>query len=63
MFVGRPFNYAAAIGGENGVLHAMELLATELRRNTAMLGLTRLADIDTEFLHAVVAGTAFQEYL
>nr|WP_228129187.1 alpha-hydroxy acid oxidase [Pusillimonas sp. T7-7] len=63
VFVGRPFNYAAAIGGEAGVLRAMDLLAAELRRNTAMLGLTRLADVDVACLHAVVAGTGLQKYL
>ncbi|WP_245150597.1 alpha-hydroxy acid oxidase [Pollutimonas harenae] len=63
VFVGRPFNYAAAVGGETGVLHAMELLAMELQRNTAMLGLTRLSEVDVSCLHAVVAGTGLQQYL
>ncbi|WP_167670757.1 alpha-hydroxy-acid oxidizing protein [Allopusillimonas ginsengisoli] len=40
---------------EKGVLHAMDLFATELRRNTAMLGLTRLTDVDAKYLYSVFA--------
>lgn len=58
VFVGRPFGYAAAIGGEAGVLHAAELLALELRRNAAMLGLSRLSEVDSECLHAVAPAGA-----
>ncbi|TEA79009.1 hypothetical protein ERE07_06335 [Allopusillimonas ginsengisoli] len=54
-FLGRSFNYAAAIVDEKGVLHAMDLFATELRRNTAMLGLTRLTDVDAKYLYSVFA--------
>ena len=50
VFVGRPFNYAAAIGGEAGVRHAIDLLASEVQRNMGMLGLNRLADIGPEKL-------------
>ena len=39
VFVGRPFLYAAAIGGEAGVLHAIELLSTEINRNMGLLGI------------------------
>ena len=38
VLVGRPFNYAAAVGGEAGVLHAIGLLRDEVDRNLAMLG-------------------------
>ncbi|MGI6246460.1 MAG: alpha-hydroxy acid oxidase [Pseudochelatococcus sp.] len=38
VFVGRPFNYAAAVAGEAGVAHAIRLLAAEVDRNLAMLG-------------------------
>jgi L-lactate dehydrogenase (cytochrome) len=50
VFVGRPFNYAAAVGGEAGVRHAIDLLASEVLRNMGMLGLNRLADIGPEKL-------------
>ncbi|HUJ01141.1 MAG TPA: alpha-hydroxy acid oxidase [Usitatibacter sp.] len=45
-WVGRPFNYAAAIAGEQGVRHAARLLGGEVRRNMALLGLNRLAELD-----------------
>ena len=41
VFLGRPFNYAAAVGGEAGVAHAIGLLREEIDRNMAMLGVTR----------------------
>ncbi|ARP84317.1 alpha-hydroxy-acid oxidizing enzyme [Bordetella genomosp. 8] len=40
-FVGRPFNYAAAVAGESGVRHAIGLLRAEIDRNMAMLGVDR----------------------
>ena len=40
VFVARPFNYAAAIAGEDGVRHAIALLASEIDRDMAMLGVT-----------------------
>jgi L-lactate dehydrogenase (cytochrome) len=40
VFVGRPFNYAAAIAGEPGVRHAYEILQGELYRGMAQLGIT-----------------------
>ena len=45
VFVGRPFNYAAAVAGEAGVVHAMHLLRDEIDRNMAMLGCRTLADL------------------
>lgn len=45
VFVGRPFNYAAAVAGPAGVAHAIELLHDEIDRNMAMLGVTRCTDL------------------
>ncbi len=42
VFVGRPFAYAAAVGGQAGVCHAMDLLQQEVSRNMALLGVTAL---------------------
>jgi L-lactate dehydrogenase (cytochrome) len=42
VFVGRPFAYAAAVGGEPGVTHAIGLLAKEVSTDMAMLGITSL---------------------
>lgn len=38
VFVGRPFLYAAALGEEAGVAHAIDLLAAEVDRTIALLG-------------------------
>lgn len=53
VFIGRPFNYAAAIAGEAGVRHAIDLLSSEVHRNMGMLGLNRLCDISPEKLMAI----------
>lgn len=45
VFIGRPFNYAAAYAGEAGVAHAIDLMASELQRDMALLGLTRIEDV------------------
>ena len=42
---GPTFNYAAAIGGEAGVAHAIGLLRAEVDRNMAMLGINRLDEL------------------
>lgn len=46
VFVGRPFGYAAAIAGAAGVNHAIGLLAAEVHRDMAILGITDLQDLD-----------------
>lgn len=51
VFVGRPFNYAAAVGGEEGVAHAIRLLSDEIRTSMALLGVNRLAELNPGFLH------------
>ncbi|MDB5899530.1 MAG: L-lactate dehydrogenase (FMN-dependent) and related alpha-hydroxy acid dehydrogenase-like protein [Ramlibacter sp.] len=50
VFVGRPFNYAASVAGEAGVLRAIDLLRLEVSRNMAMLGVTSLSQLDASFL-------------
>lgn len=45
VFVGRPFIYAAAIGGEAGVSHAVNILSTEINRNMALLGINSLGEM------------------
>ncbi|MGH7043391.1 MAG: alpha-hydroxy acid oxidase [Acetobacteraceae bacterium] len=50
VFLGRPFLYAAAVGGKAGVLHAISLLSLEIDRNMAMLGCTRLDRLGAEHL-------------
>jgi L-lactate dehydrogenase (cytochrome) len=46
VLVGRPFIYAAAIAGEEGVDYAISLLKAEILRTVAQIGARSLADID-----------------
>jgi L-lactate dehydrogenase (cytochrome) len=50
VFVGRPFVYAAAIGGEAGVSHAINILSTEVSRNMGLLGMNTLQDMHADRL-------------
>jgi L-lactate dehydrogenase (cytochrome) len=43
--VGRPFLYAAASHGVEGVHHAMRLLADEVDRDMALLGVCSIAEL------------------
>lgn len=53
VWVGRPFNHAAAVAGEAGVRHAMQLLHAEVDRNMAMLGVTRCDQLGPQHLMPV----------
>ncbi len=55
VFVGRPFNYAAAVGGEAGVSHAIGLLRAEIDRNMAMLGINNLREMQAYLLMCAAA--------
>ena len=48
VFVGRPFFFAAAVGGQRGVAHAIRLLSEEIVRDMALLGITTLAEMTRE---------------
>jgi L-lactate dehydrogenase (cytochrome) len=48
--VGRPFNYAAAVGGEGGVRHAIGLLRSEIHANMGLLGINDLSELGPQFL-------------
>jgi L-lactate dehydrogenase (cytochrome) len=50
VFVGRPILYAAAIGGEAGVKHAIGILSQEVNRNMALLGINSLDEMKREML-------------
>lgn len=50
VFIGRPFLFAAAIAGEAGVRHAVELLQGEIDRDMALLGINALAEMRRELL-------------
>jgi L-lactate dehydrogenase (cytochrome) len=50
VFVGRPFNYAASIGGEAGVRRAYEILQGEVLRGVGQLGLNRISQAGPDYL-------------
>ena len=50
VFVGRPFLFAAAIGGDVGVKHAIKLLKDEVDRDMALLGVNKLSEVTRELL-------------
>ncbi|WP_313370307.1 alpha-hydroxy acid oxidase [Achromobacter animicus] len=50
VWIGRPFNYAATVGGEQGVAHALELIKQEVLRDMALLGVTRVGSISRELI-------------
>jgi L-lactate dehydrogenase (cytochrome) len=52
VFLGRPFMYAAAVGGRAGVDRAIQLLRDEVDRNMAMLGINRVSELDGSYLMA-----------
>ena len=43
--VGRAYLYGLAAGGEAGVARAIEILSTELRRDMALLGVSKIAEL------------------
>ncbi|HUL97543.1 MAG TPA: alpha-hydroxy acid oxidase [Usitatibacter sp.] len=49
-WIGRPFNFAAAVAGEEGVAHAAALLRGEIDRDMALLGVTSLAQVGPQHL-------------
>jgi L-lactate dehydrogenase (cytochrome) len=49
--IGRPYIYGLAAGGQLGVERALQILKDELERNMALMGVTRIADVDGSFLH------------
>src|SRR6201999_3062325 len=51
VFVGRPFNYAAAVGGSRGVDHAIGLLRVEIRAAMGLLGINRLEELGHDMLY------------
>ncbi|WP_116135165.1 alpha-hydroxy acid oxidase [Trinickia diaoshuihuensis] len=61
VFVGRPFNYAAAVAGEAGVDHAIAILRTEVQRNLGLLGLNALDELGPHLLMRVGASEQWQQ--
>ena len=50
VFIGRPFLYAAAVGGTAAVRHAVGLLRAELERDMALLGCSDFSDLGSRII-------------
>ena len=50
VFVGRPFMFAAALGGVAGVEHAINLLRDEIDRDMALVGVRTLSELSPALL-------------
>ena len=48
--IGRPYLYGLASGGQAGVERALGLLKSEVERNMALLGCSRVRDLDESYL-------------
>lgn len=48
--IGRPYLYGLAAAGEAGLVRVAEMLRTEIDRSMALLGVTRIEDIDRGFV-------------
>jgi L-lactate dehydrogenase (cytochrome) len=48
--VGRPWFWGLAAGGEAGVARVLEIFRTEIDRTLALLGVSRVAELDRSFL-------------
>ncbi len=53
VMLGRPFIFAAAIGGVPGVAHAIRILKEEINRDMALAGLNRLDAITADLVRRV----------
>ncbi len=51
VMIGRPYLYALAAGGEAGVNRMFGLLRAELARDMALLGCTKISDLNPDFIH------------
>jgi L-lactate dehydrogenase (cytochrome) len=52
VLLGRPFLYAAALGGSDGVKHAIRLLQDEIDRDMALVGVRRLNELGPDLVRA-----------
>ena len=50
VFLGRPFLFAAAIGGTPAVVHAARILKEEIERDMALVGINRLSELTPALL-------------
>jgi L-lactate dehydrogenase (cytochrome) len=53
VFLGRPFLYAASLGGSDGVQHAIRLLSEEIHRDMALMGLRTLDELTPDMVRHI----------
>jgi L-lactate dehydrogenase (cytochrome) len=53
VFIGRPLLYAAVVGGEPAVQHALTLLKDEVDRDMALLGIRSISEISSELVRRI----------
>lgn len=58
VFIGRPFNFAAAIAGAVGVAYAVRILSREIDANMGLLGINRLDELGRQ--HLLLPGEVVQ---
>lgn len=54
-FIGRPYLYGLAAGGEAGLIRALEILRLEVDRSMALLGCPTIADIGSDLVTSAAA--------
>jgi L-lactate dehydrogenase (cytochrome) len=50
VFVGRPFNYAGAVAGKEGISHAIGILYSEILRNMALMGVSDVSLLSASYV-------------
>ncbi|MDH0683064.1 alpha-hydroxy acid oxidase [Achromobacter animicus] len=50
VFIGRPFHYAAAYAGRQGVDRAIKIIQSEIHRNMAFLGINTIDEMDSSLI-------------
>jgi L-lactate dehydrogenase (cytochrome) len=53
VFIGRPLLYAAVVGGEPAVRHALTLLKDEVDRDMALLGIRNISEISSDLVRRI----------
>ncbi len=48
--IGRPYLFGLGVGGEAGVAHVLALLRAEIERDMALLGVTRIEQITSDYV-------------
>jgi len=54
--IGRGYLYGLSAGGQKGVERALELYRSELLRDMALLGCTKISDVNSEYIRRVANG-------